>query len=215
VTTTGVPNLTDTTARLRQGLVLLAALGIVGTAVELAMLRHWNGFDQRLPWAGLVVGAVALAFVARPARLGARALRIVRAASIAVAVLGLVGVWVHAHANYEAGPLDRDYGATWTSLSATSRWWKAVNGDVGPAPTLAPAVLVQIALSTLLATVGLGRGRVPRSTVGRPPVQAADPPGSRVGHDQDGSNEERARGVAHRVGARADHDGRARPGDGC
>ena len=40
-------------------LLLLAGLGVVGTAAELAMERHWQGPWQLLPW--LALGMIALA----------------------------------------------------------------------------------------------------------------------------------------------------------
>ena len=40
---------------LRRGLVALAGIATAGTAVELAMLRHWDGVAQKIPWVALAL----------------------------------------------------------------------------------------------------------------------------------------------------------------
>jgi len=55
--------------------------------------------------------------------------------------------------NLTAGPLDRDYAATWSSMPAVEQWWLAMTGGVGPAPTLAPGALLEISLALALATI--------------------------------------------------------------
>jgi hypothetical protein len=136
-------------ARLRAGLLGLAALGIAGTAVELWTLHHWESASQLIPWAELVVMAVAVAAVAvRPRRTTVRAGLLLGAVSV---VSGAYGIVDHISSNLSAGPLDRTYGPRWQTMSAVSHWWAAASGKVGPAPVLAPGVLAQIGLCLLLA----------------------------------------------------------------
>lgn len=138
-------------AVLRGGLLLLAALGAIGTTVELAMLRHWKSPSQLIPWVALAgVGIAIVAVAVRPTRSTVLA---ARAVGLALAACGIYGVIKHTTSNYEAGPLDAVYGARWDSLSALSQWWHAATGTVGPSPTLAPLVLTQIALCLLLVTI--------------------------------------------------------------
>jgi len=59
----------------------------------------------------------------------------------------------HVLENLDAGPLDRNYAATWDSMSPIDQWFTAVTGGVGRAPTLAPGVLAEMGLGLLLATV--------------------------------------------------------------
>jgi hypothetical protein len=135
---------------LRASLTALTALGIVGTAFELATLHHWNGAMQLVPWVALVVLAGALALHAgRPG-----STYLVRTLAMLVLVTSLFGVLEHALVNYDSGPLDQRFADTWDLLSPWSRWWYAITRTVGPAPTLAPGMLGQAAVTLMLATIG-------------------------------------------------------------
>jgi len=143
---------TDPAARLRRCFLGLAAGGVVGTAVELALSRHWNSAVQLIPWATLAVMVVGLVLlVARPGR---RSMRTVRMLAAAVLLAAAFGVFEHASANYDAGPLDFRYTSKWATMSAASRWWAAASQSVGPSPMLAPLVLAQSALCLVFATLG-------------------------------------------------------------
>jgi hypothetical protein len=135
---------------LRRGLLGLVALGILGTAVELLFLGHWGSAAKTIVWPALGLIALAAVLVARPSP---TRLRAAHAISLGVAVVALVGVGFHVSENLTAGPLDRDFAATWDSMSPLAQWWAAITGGVGPAPTLAPGVLLQLGLAVLLATV--------------------------------------------------------------
>lgn len=138
--------------RFRQAFTWLAVTGIVGTALELAMLRHWTSSSQLVAWAALVALAVALALTTiRP--IAAR-LRAGRAVAVAVALSAAFGVFEHVDANYAAGPLDFRYADRWGTMSVISRWWAAATGAVGPSPALAPAILAQAAVFVWLAGAG-------------------------------------------------------------
>ena len=136
---------------LRAGLVALALISVAATAFELASERHWNGLEQLVPWAALVVLLGAVVAVLVPSRIG---LTISRVLAVVVLAASLYGVVDHTVANHEAGELDGRYSAVWEDLPAAQQWWYAVTRTVGPAPTLAPGVLGQGALLVLLAGVG-------------------------------------------------------------
>lgn len=138
---------------LRGSLSGLTALGIVGAAFELATLQHWNGAMQLMPWAALAVLAAALALHIRPADRPPRT-HLVRVLVLLVFVTSLFGVMEHALVNYAAGPLDQRFADTWDALSVWLRWWYAITRTVGPAPTLAPGMLGQAAVTLMLATIG-------------------------------------------------------------
>lgn len=141
----------DVQTRLRRGVLALAALGIVGTTVELVFLRHWTTPTRLIVWPAMLALAAALGLLvvrATPRRVtAARAI-----AGVVLLVAGL-GIALHVHGNLEAGPLDRHYAATWDTLSSVEQWWLASTGGVGPAPVLAPGALAEISLMLLLATV--------------------------------------------------------------
>jgi hypothetical protein len=142
----------DPAGLLRRCFAGLAAVGIVATAVELALSRHWTSAVQLIPWYALA--ALAAAFVLLVVRPGRRSLRIVRVLAVLVLLTAAFGIFEHVLANYHAGPLDFRYESRWPTMSAGSRWWAAFTESVGPSPTLAPGVLAQSALCLVFATLG-------------------------------------------------------------
>ena len=133
--------------KLRSGFLVLAGLAVAGTAVELAMLRHWDGLLQLIPWFTLGVVTVAIVLAAR-GRTG-----LARLLALAVFAAAAFGIWEHTLANYHAGPLDFRYATRWATMSAKSRWWAAFTETVGPSPTLAPLVLAWSSLCVWFATL--------------------------------------------------------------
>jgi hypothetical protein len=124
---------------------------VLGTAVELAVTRHWEAPAQIVLWIALAcVTATLLGVVYRSNR---STVLTARWTGLLLAGIGLYGVVDHVATNVSAGPLDAQYSARWDTMSTLSRWWAAANGGVGPAPTLAPAVLAQIGACLALATV--------------------------------------------------------------
>ena len=110
---------TATITVLRRCLIVLAAVGVVATAVELAMLRHWKGFLQLIPWFALaVISAALILLVVRPGR---GTLRLVQTLALVVVLVAGLGVVEHVMANYNAAPLDFRYAARWATMSSTSR----------------------------------------------------------------------------------------------
>ncbi len=139
------------TPLLRRGLLGLAALTTLGIAIELAIERHWTQPVQFVAWGAVFVLAVAIALVAwQPNRSRVRLAQLLAAA---VVLSAGVGIGEHVYANYDAGPLDRRYSATWDAMSEAERWWLAVSHGVGPSPPFAPGSLAQAALAVLLATL--------------------------------------------------------------
>jgi hypothetical protein len=146
------PGSPATAERLRLALLLLAAIGTVTTAVELAFLRHWTNLLELIPWASLAllgVAIVALAF--GPTR---RRVQGARAAAVVTGIVAVLGVAIHVWKNYEAAPLDLRYSATWETTAEPIRWILAFTDTVGPAPSLAPTALAFVCTCLFLATLG-------------------------------------------------------------
>ena len=111
----------------------------LGAGVELAMLRHWQGPAQLVPW--VVVAVLLFAAAAWLVRRTATTARTVQVAA-AVSVLGSAyGVYEHVLANLRAGPLDPRYAEVWDSMSGTAQLWVATSGGVGPSPVLVPGTM--------------------------------------------------------------------------
>lgn len=141
----------DTTTLLRRGVLGLAILGIAGTGVELVFLRHWTSALRLLVWPTLLALCLGAWLLARGP--SGPVVRRVRWMALGVVLVAGLGMALHVHANLGAGPLSEAYGARWASMPAIQQWFLATTGGVGPAPTLAPGALAEIALGLLLATV--------------------------------------------------------------
>ena len=157
-------------ARLRAALVLLAGAVPLGAGAELAMLRHWSGIQQVVPWfvaAGVLLGAGML-WVRRT-----RMTVVLARVSGAIAALGgTYGMVIHVLSNYQAGPLDRLYATTWDTLPLLTRLWLAATGGTGPAPPLAPGMLALAGVCLVLGSLGPLRLGEVRSRSDHEQVQA-------------------------------------------
>ena len=140
----------STPVLVRRGLVSLTVIGILATAFELATVKHWHNVQQLIPWASLLVLAVAVLLVLLPGRRHRIAARILVFAVLGASVYGVID---HTVVNYNSGPLDYRFADSWDTLLPTQRWWYAFTRTVGPAPTLAPAILGQTALLLALASL--------------------------------------------------------------
>ncbi|MFI7483885.1 hypothetical protein ACH9EU_15880 [Kocuria sp. M1R5S2] len=139
----------------RWALTLLGIATVLGALTELAMLRHWQGPAQLVPWAVLAV--LLLAAVAWAVRRSPATVRAVQVAAV-VAVLGSVyGVYEHVLANLRAGPLDPRYAEVWESMSGAARLWAATSGAVGPSPVLVPGTMGLAGVLLWLAVLRWGR----------------------------------------------------------
>lgn len=126
-------------ASLRQLLLAVILLGIVGLQVELALLRHAESLTQWIPHAALMVGLLStLAVYVRPAPSTLRAFQVVM---LIFLIVGAWGVYLHLSGNVEFA-LERN-----PSLSGTALIWKALRGAT---PALAPGALAQLGLLGLL-----------------------------------------------------------------
>jgi hypothetical protein len=142
----------DQSDRLRKALLALGALSAGGAVAELTMERHWDGFIQLIPW--VAVGAVFLSIALVWLAPNRRTIRLARLLAVLVAAATLLGIYEHIDENHKAGALDFRYANTWESMSSASQWWKAATKTVGPAPVLAPGVLVEAALCVVAASWG-------------------------------------------------------------
>ncbi len=123
----------------RRVLTLVGIGTVLGALTELAMLRHWQGPAQLVPWAVLAVLLVGA--VAWLVRRTAGTARTVRVAAV-VSVLGSAyGVYEHVLANLRAGPVDPRYDGVWDSMPGAAQLWAATTGAVGPSPVLVPATM--------------------------------------------------------------------------
>jgi hypothetical protein len=130
---------TLTHATVRQLLLALVVIGIVGLEVELALLRHAESFSQWIPHVTLFIGLLATAAVYF--RTGPRTLRVFQTMMIIFTAVGALGVYFHLHGNVEFAQ-ERD-----PSLSGVRLLWKALRGA---SPALAPGALAQLGLLGLL-----------------------------------------------------------------
>ena len=126
-------------ASLRQLLLALVFIGIVGLEVELALLRHAESFTQWIPHVALMIGL--LSTVAVYFRPGRPTLKCFQLVMLAFLVVGALGVFYHLKGNVEFA-LERD-----PSLTGVGLLWKALRGA---SPALAPGALPQLGLLGLL-----------------------------------------------------------------
>jgi len=125
----------------RRGLLVILILGLVGTGVELLLLKHTDGFWQVLP---LVLMGLALAVLAAhalaPSPSTIRALQAIMGIFL---LSGVAGILLHYRGNAE-WELER-----MASLSGFDLFRHAV---MGATPTLAPGTMAQLGLVGLLYT---------------------------------------------------------------
>ena len=128
-------------ASLRQLLLALVAIGIVGLEVELAFLRHTESLSQWIPHIALVIGLIVTAAVSLRPR--PPVLRAFQAVMVVYLLVGVLGIYLHYRGNVEFA-LERD-----PSLRGLRLLWKALRGAT---PALAPGALAQLGLLGLLYT---------------------------------------------------------------
>jgi hypothetical protein len=126
---------------LRQLVLALVFIGIVGLEIELALLTHAESVTQWIPHVALLVGLLATGVIHfRPAPASLRAFQ---AIMVGFLLVGALGVYLHLRGNVEFA-LERD-----ASLTGLGLIWKALRGAT---PALAPGALAQLALLGLLYT---------------------------------------------------------------
>ena len=132
----------DASTALRRLLLALLLLGLVGTTIELVLLRHYESVWMVAPFG--VSAFAAAATLMRLVRPGPASVRWLRAAMVVLLATGAAGVWRH----YVGGAeFQTDMDPT---LSRSQLLWKVLHMQAPPA--LAPGVLVQFGLLGLIAT---------------------------------------------------------------
>ena len=128
--------------RLRQFVLLVLAVGLVGVGVELMLLEHYEDWWQIAPLALIAANLVVVLWVAAsPSLPSVQSLRVLMVAMLAA---GAIGVVLHYQANSEF-QLEMNPG-----LRGFDLFFKAIHAKVPPA--LAPAAMAQLALLGLLYT---------------------------------------------------------------
>lgn len=126
---------------LRQLVLALVFIGIVGLEIELALLRHADSISQLIPHIVLLIGLLATVTVyLRPS---AATLHAFQAVMWLFVVMGVLGVFFHLKGNVEFAT-ERD-----PSLSGFKLIWKVLRGAT---PALAPGALSQLGLLGLIYT---------------------------------------------------------------
>lgn len=140
-------------ASLRQLLLALVFIGVVGLEVELALLRHAETLSQWVPHVALLIGLIStVAVYVWP---GPATLRSFQAVMFSFLVVGALGVYLHVEGNVEFA-LERD-----PSLAGVRLIWKALRGAT---PALAPGAMAQLGLLGLLYSYrhpAVARGSTP------------------------------------------------------
>lgn len=128
---------------LRQIILTIVFIGIVGLIVELLLLRHTDSFTKWIPLISLFAGLVSGLFVALRPSPGT--IRIFQLVMVLFVVAGVLGLYFHFRGNVEFA-LERSPSASGFRLI-----WKALTGA---SPTLAPGALAQLGLLGLAYTYG-------------------------------------------------------------
>ncbi len=121
--------------RVRACLLWIFLFALAGTAAELLLLEHTEGFWQQLPlWLmGVSLASCLASLVAR----GPRSLRIFLAGCLLLVASGFVGLVQHFRSNIEF-ELE-----IYPSLAGGELYWQALKGAV---PTLAPGAMIVLGL---------------------------------------------------------------------
>ena len=128
-------------AFIRRALVAILIFGLVGTEIELFLLKHTDGFWQTLPV--VLLGATVLLVVWATVRPGPVSLGTLRLVMGVFLVAGVIGVYQHFAGNVgyekESNP----------GLSGAELYKLALMGST---PLLAPGAMLQLGLIGLLYT---------------------------------------------------------------
>lgn len=140
---------TQGVSRLRWAAIAFSVVLCLGTAAELASLRHW-GDDRMLPW--FMTGITLVVAGVYAARHSTVTTWVTRAWAALASVGALIGLQHHYEANYLVGALDPLIGDDWETMSALAKFWAASTGAVGPTPVLAAGTAALGAIALLVAT---------------------------------------------------------------
>jgi hypothetical protein len=133
----------ETLTRLRQGVLLLLVLGMIGTAVELFLMGHTEDLDQLIPLILIGLSLVVLAWYGVSAsRLSLQVLRVLMGLSI---ISGALGSFFHYRGNVEFEV------ESMPGLRGFELFKEAMSGAT---PALAPGTMILIGALGLLYTLG-------------------------------------------------------------
>jgi len=123
----------------RRGLLAILMLGLVGTEIELFLLKHTDGFWQIAPLALIAAGIVVVGWCALTE--SAASLKVLNVVMIAFMLSGAAGVLLHFRGNLE-WERERTPGIGGSSLVQQAL--------MGATPTLAPGTMLQLGLVGLI-----------------------------------------------------------------
>ncbi len=129
------------TWRLRQLVLAIIVVGILGLIAELLLIEHIESWQQWIPLVALSAGFASSIWVA--GRPGPASLLIFQAVMGVFIVAGIAGLYFHYAGNVEFA-VERD-----SSLTGVRLAWKALRGAT---PALAPGALAQLGLLGLAYT---------------------------------------------------------------
>jgi hypothetical protein len=132
---------------IRRVLLAILLIGIVGTTIELLLLKHTEEGTQLIPL--VLLGLALLAVVWHIARPSPGSMLTLQLLMVLFVAAGLIGMVLHYQANVEF-QLEMD-----KSLSGMPLFWKAVAAKTPPA--LAPGTLSQLGLIGLAYSYGYRR----------------------------------------------------------
>lgn len=139
----------------RRLILALLAFGLVGTAVELVLLEHYEGLWQAAPLGVIAAGLAVVIwqwFLPTPG-----GLRVMRVVMVAFVLSGALGVFLHYQGNLEF-QLEND-----PTQGRSELFWKIMRAKAPPA--LAPGLMAQLGLLGLIyaykhpAFAAAGNGR--------------------------------------------------------
>ena len=123
----------------RRSLLAILVIGLIGTEIELFLLKHTDGFWQILPLALVGAGVVVVAWCAFTG--SSTSLRVLNVVMIAFIVSGAAGVLLHFKGNIE-WERERTPGISGSPLVRQAL--------MGATPTLAPGTMLQLGLVGLI-----------------------------------------------------------------
>ena len=125
---------------IRRFLLGLLLLGLVGTAAELVLLRHYDGACQLIPLTLIALALLVIGWhLRRPGAASVHALQVTMTAFI---VAGVIGVFLHYQGNLEF-QMETD-----RTQHGSALFWKVMRAEAPPA--LAPGVMTQLGLLGLI-----------------------------------------------------------------
>ena len=133
---------------MRRVLLVILVLGLIGSEVELLLLKHTDGFWQLLPLLLMGVALLLLGWHAiAPGPASLRALQVLMGMFL---LSGIAGVLLHYRGNVE-WELER--------MPGTGGWALFKSAIMGATPSLAPGTMLQLGLVGLLYTYRHPKGK--------------------------------------------------------